>query len=623
MGIPNFIRIPNSKLKIVNRVYYQSFIAGALLRLPSIDLDDEIALCKELSLSLTGYSYTPRISQFIAQDNGEITLKEGLTLDSVLENGHTLRKELREIAGDEVLSIFENFDRRNHEYVKVEMVNGKQEVKDKVAILLLDSDEETYTELKGYGFKNIDYFKSIIRADKYFKEHPDELKKYHVIIDGSHVVKKCTCQKEEYYIKLFDTIRNLSNSTDVVYVCLLKIHYGREENFRLVEYDAYVNGESHRAGNVKSLFDVIIGYIRLKNILEKVGYKDKFVPISMPEHSELPLPTKRSDLKILYLNYFYFLSDEEIEKMTQRTRDMGLNVTFKDDNNYTLSEVRYDLGKYDIILATCLYSGDVIEMNEECTEQCRDTGRRLVLLANHSYRDRGKWDNGPCGMEIELKYVHGGNLAGDSSIVCRKFNVLGDNKRDELCIPAILNAAIEAYNERLPVKLTDLDKTSDEYNEEYRLACEEIKQREQAKENSIREAIKRFDNMVDTVSIYIDYRRNGTIQSDPVGISITVSEEDGKISLKNQHQEKITFAMANRKEGYRGLTITIGNQDPMIVALYTKAHEGTSIRKRIDNTQLMALEKFEELVEETLGSLIFEALKEKKGTKQIRKEWHS
>ena len=46
-------------------------------------------------------------------------------------------------------------------------------------VLLISERQEEYDELVKYGFKNIDYFKSLVIADKYFKLHPERLYKYH------------------------------------------------------------------------------------------------------------------------------------------------------------------------------------------------------------------------------------------------------------------------------------------------------------------------------------------------------------------------------------------------------------------------------------------------------------
>lgn len=50
-----------------------------------------------------------------------------------------------------------------------------EEIKKKINILLISENEEEYEELKKAGCSNIDRFKSIIRADKYFRKNPDKL----------------------------------------------------------------------------------------------------------------------------------------------------------------------------------------------------------------------------------------------------------------------------------------------------------------------------------------------------------------------------------------------------------------------------------------------------------------
>ena len=77
------------------------------------------------------------------------------------------------------------FDLFKNEEVKIELTS-EDDYK-----ILSDSIQDDYDELIKYGFKNVDYFKSIVRADKYFAEHPLELQKYHIILKGNQNVHHC------------------------------------------------------------------------------------------------------------------------------------------------------------------------------------------------------------------------------------------------------------------------------------------------------------------------------------------------------------------------------------------------------------------------------------------------
>lgn len=621
------MKIPDSELKIVYEVPYESFIAGALLVLSSVDSFDMKSVCEEISLSLKGFSNTANIDAFITRSSdGIITLKDNLTLDSRIEEGCTLQEKLEKIAGEKVQMAFRGFNVERYKILKKELLHAVEEIKDKAGVLLITSDGEIYKKLVEYGFKNIDYFASIIVADKYFKEHPEELKKYHLIIGGKHLASQnCNGKKREYRIELFDTLVYLNRNSDVVYISLSEVYCDKECS--ILAYEMILDEKRIRSKDMSFLFDEIVEYMQKNSILTKVGYKDKFEQI-IPKHNKLTLPVKKSDLKILYLNFA--LSNEWIEESTEIAENMGLNVTFKTDNNYTLSEVRYLLGDYDIII-TSHYSKNILNLGIESAEQCKETGRRLVLLATYNSSERGCYDfiDEPKGYKIELGYIYAGELADDSKTCERKINVLGDRVHEnEVCLSAILSAAIEAYNEKLPTPINDLDlKSASEYDTEYQRALSKIWE----KEELVSTSMEVFEQIRDTVSMYMDYRKNGLIVRESNGSRRSSNgnhfeirrTKEGLITIKNYYQDKINFAISFF-EGYSSkeskvLSIKIGDSPFEKICICSKKWKNKVKLPLASETQLRVLKAFGILISETLDPLILTAVENYDGKGQKKK----
>ena len=490
---------------------------------------------------------------------------------------------------------------------------GKSETlkaKEKAGVLLISKNEETYLNLKKYGFKNVDWFKSIVRADKYFKEHPEELKKYHLILEGERSFTS-TSNRDVDLDRTLHVLRRTSNT-------VVKFLNERRENSGIKYYK-----DGSNIGAIASILDSFIDYMISNDTLNKCDYVGEFKPIEDIVKSKLPLPTKKSDLKILYLMYFL---DEELEaKLKAITDGMGLNVTFIDDVNSTLGNIKDKLGDYDIIIAGNLHSNGILNLNEESTEQCKDTGRELVLLATYKCNARGNYDfiAEPKGYKIELSHIYAGDLADDSIICEREINVLDDKTDDELCLSVILSAAIEAYNEKLPTPINDLDlRSASEYDNEYQLALDKIRE----KEALISDSMEIFDEIRDTVSMYMDYRKNGLIVRDSNGNSNSNNgnrlrirrSKYGLISIENYYQNKMNFAMSffdgYSSEDSKVLSIKVGNLPSKKVCIYTKKPtEKKAFAPLASETQLEVLKAFSELIEKTLNPLILTAVENYSG----------
>ena len=215
-----------------------------------------------------------------------------------------------------------------------------EEIKKKINILLISENEEEYEELKKAGCSNIDRFKSIIRADKYFRKNPDKLNQYHLALLGNSTLTAL----EFYNFQSLDYL--VHHREDII------------DGFFLLKCPRTVNGgeiysismnKRIEAFSYQELIDKIISQKDLEEIIKKYPEKEqKRSPVTDYENpNRIPLPKKKEEIKILYLDAISVNPHAE-----EIAEELGLNVTFKEDNNFTMRDhIRQHLGEYDIIIA--------------------------------------------------------------------------------------------------------------------------------------------------------------------------------------------------------------------------------------------------------------------------------
>lgn len=623
------------------RINYEPIIAGALLKFEALDNIDFSLLITDLEEKLNievrgSWSYSPNnLGKYIEiLSNGTIKLRDGISLDYFIEEENcTLREKLLEVAENKVNDYFSSLE---IEIFKQKKENALLENKDKVLneanVLLISDIQDDYDELVKYGFKNVDYFKSIIRADQYFAKHLEELEKYHIILKGNQNVQHCCLDGD---VELDRIINKLRDEKHILEPSLYRYDY--PDHIELVTYlsDRY-NCRSWDTNELtyQGVFDRIVENMFINHTLEKVGLKDKkFVPIQdYINPNRLPLPTKKSDLKILYLD-----SISVSEYANRIASELGLNVDFKEDNNCSLGRyVKSNLGKYDIIIVTRIYSGNILSMNHESTEQCKDTGKELTLFVAQ--------DDFYCGVDsdladgIKLGYVFGGNYAPDSEYHSKKIRILRQpievEEKDEYRIKyaqsqysqmkGIIEASVNFYNQALlqngKLAISDLDfKTAEELNQDYVSAYEN--------KEAMREAelapIRLFDNIRYSITSYLDYRKKGLTNQIPEGLKITEGK-DG-IKVENIYQGRtlctIVFPKEYKHDNLRVFEIqtlskkgTLSN--PQTIGVYTSKYENLeSIPNRPDEKQESALISIEKKINVALRPLNEDAWK-----KQLEQE---
>lgn len=611
---------------------YEAITAGSLLKFEKIDNIDFSLLVEDFkkttSIEVEGlwcYPFHNNIGKYIKTlKNGTIQLRDGMSLDYFIEEeNRTLRKKLQEVAGSVVNNYFKNFDVEKYKKDKEKALSeNKTNVLNTANVLLISDIQKDYDEIIKYGFKNVDYFKSIIRADKYFAEHPKELQKYHIILRGNQNVQHCCLDGA---VELDRTIRELSNRTHIletslcIYDTLNKIvtYLGDNNNHRdwVTEEQTYTD-----------IFDRIVENTLINHTLEKVKLKNKkFEQITdYINPNRLPLPTKKSDLRVLYLDTI-----RVNEFADGISRELGLNITFKEDDNRGLGRyIKSHLGDYDIIIVSRIYSDNLLGMNGESTEQCKDTGRNLTLLVSY---DEDYWGvDHDLGNAIQLKYVYGGICAPSSKLYAKKFRALRQlievNAQNEDLkkhaqseysnMKAIVEASVNFYNEALvqanKSTLNDLDlKSAEEFENEYVTVLEKKEQEIEAELAPIRS----FDSIRYAVTSYLDHKNKGLIDKIPEGLKIT--EGNDGVQVENIYQGRtlcsIIFPKEYKQENLRIFGIqTLSKKGTLsnlqTIGLYTSKYENLeNIPTRPDEKQANALVSIEKKINVALKPLNNEA----------------
>ena len=577
-------------------IKYESFIAGALLKFDAID-NVEISLLveyfkKQTKIELRGglYYLKNNLDTYIEfLENGTIKLRDKISLDyTIKEEKCTLRDKLLNVAGNIVTNFFNSLDIEKYKQEKSKvLLENKNKVLSTANVLLISDIQEDYDELVKYGFKNVDYFKSIIRANNYFAKHPEELEKYHIILKGNQEVQDYCCLYKE--VELDSKLSYLEKKKDILVISLYKYRYQGHVKFVSYLYDKI----NHRGWETEERtytdnFDRIVENALINHILELKN--KKFVPIKdYINPNRLPLPPKKSDLNILYLD-----STRDNRFAKKIANELGLNIDFKEDNNCSLGKyVKSNLGKYDIIIVTRVSSRNILCMNHESTEQCKDTGRELTMFVT---QDKFYWGvDTDLANGIELRYVFGGNYAPDSKCHIKDIRILRhlieenpnddywtkDRQNEYSKIKGIIEASVNFYNKALlqnnKPAIRDLDlKTAEELDQDYVKAYNE----KEVKDIENLTAIREFDDIRNAVSKYLRYRKENLISFPPNGLEIT--EGKNGIKIENIYNGRtycsITFKKDYKQEYLRIFEIQTlskkGNlSSPETIGLYTSKYE--------------------------------------------------
>lgn len=587
-------------------IYLEQLIAGALTKFKELDVVDLHLLINDFRKKHKLYNYfrLENISKYVFLGNdGRICLNKNYSLNQKIETDCTLAEKFKSVAGDIVNNYISSlnldvFYSKKNDNVKEQRRN----VLNDANVLLVSSCEDDYNGLIKYGFKKVDYFKSYIRADKYFQEHFDELSKYQIILLGNNNVREY-----EVNTDLEERISFLTGYRDRV---ISYIHRSGN-NAGVVLYD----NESWRQYKVigKHSFILIAKAIAenavINNVLE---VKNNIYDYSLIEDyinpDKLSLPAKKKDLKILCLIPYW---TEELTK--DISANLGLKITFAEDSNYGIARHAItNLGDYDIVIASELYSRKLLNLGEESTEQCKDTGRNLNLLLTYDSSFTG----------IKLKYVYGGNLAITDEVFNKEYKVLKSRakdtsgKKDE--IQSIIEQAVCIYNDVLikseKPNISDLDfKSIEDYEAEHQANLE---------------TLIIINNIIIKSKNYLYYKKQGLIKNKLDGLRIY--ENSNGICVENVLQGRtlcnIVFAKHYDKENIRVFSIqcvtkkgVLGNSE--LVGVYTDEFvELAETPKRPDEKQMVAIRGLNKKINHILSPIIELLKNEQKQERKLTKK---
>lgn len=576
------------------KVRFKSVIAASLLKFEELDNVDISLLLEDLEKE--GYYvsyryYLEDVSKYaMIREDGRITLRPEISLESIIsENGSRIKDELKKVVDSDTLKYFnqldvEQFRKRKEIFLK----SQREKILKNGHVLLITDSEEEYEEMIKYGFSHIDYFKSIVRADRYFEKYPDEALKYHIMIVGNQSVIHSVfigdrfleiMKKRQDLLTIDLSSWHDSNQTLTAYIHLHDLINNRNWNLEEHEYS--------------KVFDRIVECASI-NKITSLGYQGEFTPIKEEINpNRLPLPEKKKELKILYLDAI-----SVGKNASEISRDLGLDVTFREDNNSALDQLLYSLGDYDIVIASSTYSSQLVSMNVESTEQCKDTGRNLVLLL--TYQDRNYF-TAPIGYQIELRYSYGGSLGKQLDSDRKTYKVVDRPEIEEnryqreksICMKSILESAVELYQnalEKQQRKIKDFDfQTIKEQDLEYEQALAKKKEQEELEKKPILD----FNHLYDSLTSYLEYKRQGLVPRKIEGIQI--EEDQDMISAINIYNGipycMIHIPKKNASSDFKRFMIQIRSKkgrmsDKEEVAIYTKRYEGKDkIPKRLNEEQ--------------------------------------
>ncbi|MBQ9834608.1 MAG: hypothetical protein IJO33_05430 [Bacilli bacterium] len=243
-------------------------------------------------------------------------------------------------------------------------------------ILLISDDRQDYEAILNYQYKNVDYFSSHIVAFKYFKEHPEMLKQYNMILfkgDTSYSYRlpfeislmNFMKQFAKLYIQdntlVWQYIKDPSNGSYRVYK-IIKDDY---RAYSYIECEDFINLINRAETNI---------------LLNENAKVKKYTPIKLNAQH---FPVRMSDIKILYLNSFKLLGD--VNKIKEELAKLGItNVEFSDETTFNLnSKVIERFGEYDIVISSYMNSPELMSFQKELAGQTEYYGRNLSMLVRY------------------------------------------------------------------------------------------------------------------------------------------------------------------------------------------------------------------------------------------------
>lgn len=603
-------------------IQMEQFIAGALSKFDELDNVDISMLISDFErrkgmqlIDKMDIKDMKNIKKYIkVSSDGILHFTSGYQSEMMVERNHIKKKILPSIAGKIVSDYFQNFSVEDFKKEKKEAIlAGKEILLNNLNILLISDTTFDYDALLEYGVHHIDYFRSIVRASKYFSEEMAELEKYHMVLIGSHMVNEKNFL--EQLKKLEDTLLVEVDST--------RLQKGIELSCYLEDYE---NNHSWIAKEptYSDLLDRIIECL----MINQMGTKQKkYSPIKIETQNELSIPTFKSDLKILCLDVN--LNEQEIKSLRN---ELGFDIEF---NREDISSMENRLGDFDIIIADNDNSNKLLKMSGEVREQAIDTGRTFSVLVTYKndpiylFDEDDRLDAYGYGSMIHLNYIV--NDGSCSIVEEMDFHHLYDKKEEDASleqlellkeksnIKGVIEASVSLYNDCLINPISDIHcKDADTFDREYLI----VENREKKRQIDALEPLYKYDRLKSMVEEYLNYRKDGIITKKLNGLVIL--DLPGSIYIKTIYEHKPLCALTipkveyddNIREFYVQTATNGVLNEKEKVGFYTRKFEFLpNVAERPNEEQMKVITAIEKKVDHHIAPLI-----KNSWTKVIKKE---
>jgi hypothetical protein len=619
-------------------INYEELISAMILKYGQIDpLDLSLIIDDmkskygiEFNESFSQYSYVNIRNYINVLPNGVIKLSDEYNLNDYIDydtKDISLECFLNKKVGDFVRNYFNTLD-YNKIKERKEKLFQKEKVTNNANVLLLSDKKEDYDILKNYGFKKINHFMSIIKADDYFKNHPNELENYDLVINGN-------CLYAGWYYFKLPTIRKIEDLR-LKHVLIDTSSFKKQEWLKHPYETEFYDLDQYRCWNtysdtVSEMLDSLVICLERNRILDM--YDKKFIKIDDTKTKELPSPTKMSDIKIL-LATSSTVEDQAIEYL----RNKGLNIDAIPDNNYTLyKDIIRKLGDYDIII-TSDYSKNLPYLAVEALEQDKNTGRKFNLLLTYDDNTYNKTDliGEKYGLATDITYsfVYDystcSNIRRDTIKALREKVMFNDinseydlnHKRNEYTeITSTVESAISLYADKLNElgysKIEDLNlKNISEYNSEYN-SLHDTLEKDKAEKDRLISLVDEINLLANKYLIYKDKCHD----INPIGLKI--ERVTGGVKIANILNGRVLCSLIISNGNYGTNVRMIGvetlNKKGFLSNTsqiqITNDNRRLGIKTPISEQQEKVLESIKKKMDYVLKPLLLE---EEKSTKEVK-----
>ncbi len=567
-------------------ISYEQLITAALIRFKKVDLTDIHLLIDEYKkIGNVNNNLLDNLLEYIKYiNNGQIVIPNNKALNDIPEEHDKTYEEIyKEYSTKNVMEFINSIDINLFKEKKYNTIeNYKNKMLKSANILLISDNYEDFSSFNNYGFNNIDYFKSIIRADKYFKLHPEELDKYHIVLIGSQAVQNCSMDKE---VDLESTLTTLSYKKKIFYSNIY--HYSYPNEVVVYLYDNILNRDYNIVSKSNtSAINKIIECAFINNLLSIKT--SKYTPIIEeidPLLNCIPTNIKELKIKFLLLGYVNYNKEQILE-------NTNIPVEFNEDSNRGLGKyVKDKLGDYEIIITSDTYSSNILGMNRESTEQCKDSKRPLVLLATYKIETMNAYDEEQkytqVGYKVLLNYTFGGEFSPSYKHYSIKYYIKKCSENE--LIESIINCCIQLYAKVGIIKFQELPyNTNEQYTEEFNEYLEQFKNTS----NKNIYSIQLFDKLLSNINIYLN---NGYTAND-----IIIIENDNGYEIQRTYNAqiicRINISKYNTRNNLRIFSIqTLNNKGNLgkeeAVSLHTNVYNNiTDIPKKANDKQISIIE---------------------------------